>query len=425
MQPFFPMRELPNHNHFGPNDVLVLIGELFQKGYANGLVNAAREKQMKIIYSTVGRRTPDNTLRPLNAEELQLQDPNLINIPLEAGFDLETPLNGVSPVDQMKNIKLTDWESSKLDWDQINLSQKQGQTRFRSHLTGFLNQLKPHLKPGSKVIFAHLMAGGIPRAKILMPLFNRIFKGQNDRYLSSKLFWDSELGKLCGKCFSEVTAWTFKTLLEESQEIQNWLEKNGGYARYLAFGYHGTEVHSPSKNLFWQAYPSYLQGWAKNELESYSNSHSVVFNCPEIMTSSSSIFVGVEITLYCLIRDLALSSNPHAKKMVHKIAELFKQKTNQFPLIYDAIDDYFSNPIMADHKKFELWPQHNSPEQMKLKIETSELLESFHTDIKHLASTPLSEMVIASCGKIILDEIENPRRSVTWLGHDILMKALC
>jgi hypothetical protein len=50
--------------------VFVLFGELFGRGYANGLVNEARKAGMTIVGITVGRRDEANALRPLNDDEL-------------------------------------------------------------------------------------------------------------------------------------------------------------------------------------------------------------------------------------------------------------------------------------------------------------------------------------------------------------------
>ena len=64
------LRDIPQHTLFRPGDVFVLFGELFGRGYANGLVNEARKAGMKIVGITVGRRDEGNALRPLNDEEL-------------------------------------------------------------------------------------------------------------------------------------------------------------------------------------------------------------------------------------------------------------------------------------------------------------------------------------------------------------------
>ena len=72
------LRDLPQHNLFRAGDVFVLFGELFGRGYANGLVNEARKAGMTIVGITVGRRDEANALRPLN-ELLSIEEPPRAN----------------------------------------------------------------------------------------------------------------------------------------------------------------------------------------------------------------------------------------------------------------------------------------------------------------------------------------------------------
>ncbi|HSN13573.1 MAG TPA: hypothetical protein VLT61_03020, partial [Anaeromyxobacteraceae bacterium] len=87
-----PVRELPARAGYGVGDVLVVFGELFGRGYANGVVDEARRAGMTIVGATVGRRDGDGPLRPLTEAELAAAEANLggriVNVPLEAGFDL-------------------------------------------------------------------------------------------------------------------------------------------------------------------------------------------------------------------------------------------------------------------------------------------------------------------------------------------------
>src|SRR5690349_15658332 len=98
MTTYNPMRELPARAGYGKGDVLVLCGELFGRGYANGIVEEARGRGMTVIGATVGRRDADGTLRVLNGEELTAAEESLggkiVNIPLEAGFDMEPDATG-------------------------------------------------------------------------------------------------------------------------------------------------------------------------------------------------------------------------------------------------------------------------------------------------------------------------------------------
>ncbi len=70
MTEYRPLTQLPEPAGYKAGDVLVLIGELFGRGYANGLVDEAKRIGMTVIGTTVGRRDSEGVLRPLNADEL-------------------------------------------------------------------------------------------------------------------------------------------------------------------------------------------------------------------------------------------------------------------------------------------------------------------------------------------------------------------
>ena len=81
MQTFQPLREVNPSNGYKKGDVLVVFGEVFARGYVNGLIDEAKKAGMKVIYSTVGRRDENEALRPLNDAELAEKDQPLINVP--------------------------------------------------------------------------------------------------------------------------------------------------------------------------------------------------------------------------------------------------------------------------------------------------------------------------------------------------------
>ena len=104
------LTQLPQQNIFKKGDVFVLFGELFGRGYANGLVNEARQAGMTIVGITVGRREADGRLRPLNEEELAAGEANLggkiINVPLMAGFDMDSPEGTPTPTEMLGKLTL-------------------------------------------------------------------------------------------------------------------------------------------------------------------------------------------------------------------------------------------------------------------------------------------------------------------------------
>jgi len=124
MDRYYPLHKLPAKAGYKKGDVFVLIGELFGRGYANGIVDEARKAGMTIIGTTVGRRDNGGALRPLNSEELAEAEANLggriINIPLEAGFDLESASDGQSFADLLKIVKPDSYESFICDKDRLD-----------------------------------------------------------------------------------------------------------------------------------------------------------------------------------------------------------------------------------------------------------------------------------------------------------------
>ena len=102
MKDFFPIRGKPTTHSFQKGDVLVLFGELFNRGYANGLVDEAEKCGLTVVRATVGRRDEKGQLRALTAEECENIPKPFINVPLEAGFDMEKDESGKS----IKSLKL-------------------------------------------------------------------------------------------------------------------------------------------------------------------------------------------------------------------------------------------------------------------------------------------------------------------------------
>lgn len=428
MQNYHAIRSLSDDKTFGKGDVLVLFGELFQKGYANGLVDEAERRGMKIIRATVGRREKDGSLRPLTAEEAALQPQPFINIPLEAGFDYEPGASGKVIVEQLKDIKLSEWENAEMPESEWSVARTRGQERFLTSTRKYLAELEKHIPAKANVLFAHLMAGGVPRAKIIMPLMNRSLKGTGDRFLESKRFWDSSLGKLCAASFNEVSAETFAHLVNESRSLREKIQAGGNKVSYAAYGYHGTEV-LVNGQYQWQTYTPYLQGWAKIKLENYSRQFSkdgiktCVYNCPEILTNSSSIFQGVEIPLYPLLNALEKegAGNPNVKGFIDNCMKLLKPGT-KLSEIQATTSEFIQSATVKAHSVFEKWPQHNSKDQLEGMLSRSDALIDLHQDPKNLITFPLSEVVFESCGRVMIADAGKPEAPVSWINHDVIAK---
>lgn len=430
MTQLFPLREKPALSPYKKGDVLVLFGELFSRGYANGLVEEAERRGMTIVRATVGRREKDGTLRALNAEETANIPQPFINIPLEAGFDMEPDSKGVTPCDQLKDIKLSDWDQAKLDWPSIDESEKNGIARFKKNTELFMKELEKHIPAGANVLFAHLMAGGVPRTKIIMPLLNRAFKGTGDRHIPTQALLDSQIGQFCLRNFKEVTAETFRHLIEISAPLRKKIEAQGNNVSYTAYGYHGTEVLIRDQYM-WQTYTCYFQGWAKMALEQHAENfakqgvHCCVYNCPEILTNSSSVFQGVEVSLYPLLSAIQKDAGDkkHGEQVLAQCKDLLKDEVT-FAQIKKFTDDYLTNDLTLAFSKYDKWPQHSRQDQMEYMLSSSDTLFEMHKDQKNLITAVLSEVVFKSCGYVMLHDSWKPKAPVAWIGHDLVARCM-
>lgn len=433
--PYTPMRSLPSDADYGSNDVLVVFGEVFGKGYVNGIVEEAARRGMKIIGSTVGRRDSEVGLRALTDEELAQSKAlapftHYINRPLEAGFDMEKSLKGRSPCDQLKGVKMDEWDQIPIDWEEIQQSEAAGQARFVAQVRAWMKDLQPHLVGVRKVLFAHTMAGGVPRAKIMMPTMNKIFKGRGDRHLSSEKFWKSSLGRVCEKTFNAVTADTFRVLLEETAGVRAAQE-----CVYVAYGYHGTEIlTSATGDYTWQTYAPYVQGWAKMRLEGIAREYSAkgvkatVYNCPEILTNSSNLFNGVELPLYPFLSALQREAKAMGLmgvwgKIESHAQSLMKEGVSLSSQVQKS-QAFFQNSIMTPLREYSGFPQHNWPTQMDLMLQSADEIQEGEADGSREMMLYLSRLIFDATGRLMLADSAKPVVPVSWLGHDILAKCI-
>jgi len=224
-----------------------------------------------------------------------------------------------------------------------------------------------------------------------------------------------------------VTAETFNILVDESTALREKIKSQGGTASYVAYGYHGTEIII-NNEYTWQSYAPYIQGWAKCDLENYSKSWTAkgvstcVYNCPEILTNSSSIFQGIEIPLYNLVRALQKELPNHAvtKKLEADCRNVLKNP-DDLQKIYDTVDQFFKSPETAQTSVYENWPQHSVKEQLELTLDTSDKIIEMHKDEKVLMTAALSEVIFRSCGYIMLHDGAKPANPVGWIGHDVVV----
>jgi hypothetical protein len=427
------MREIPAPAGYKEGDVFVLFGELFGRGYANGIVEEARRAGMTVLGITVGRRDAGGILRSLTDEELAEAEANLggriINIPLEAGFDMEPGTSALSPVERLKGVKTDEWDKVQLDWEAIEQSRLSGIKRFTDNLAAVVAELDAAIPEGVNLLFAHTMAGGIPRARIYMPLLNRIFKGQGDRYLPSELFWKSDLGRLCGLSFDEVTANTFSHLMTATTALREKITSGKGRVSYVAYCYHGCEVLI-NGDYTWQSYAPYLQGWAKMLLEDVAleawkkGVKATVFNCPEIQTNSSALFLGVELSLYPLLTALELEGGgARAREIRENCKTLLKDGSTLEELLAGA-ESYLSSPELANFMDLARWPRHNTAAQSEQMLTSATRLLEMNRDPKEIVCAVLSREVFRAVGALMFKTAWKPEAPLFWLNHDICARQI-
>ncbi len=428
-----PLRNIPQSNIFRKGDTFVLFGELFGRGYANGLVDEARKAGMTIVGITVGRRDENNALRPLNAEELAIAETSLggkiFNIPLMAGFDLDSPPGTPTPTEMLAGMTLKSWQDDKLDFAHIEKCREVGVKRFKDSVALVMTQLDGMIKDGSNVFFAHTMAGGIPKVKVFLAVANRIYKGRGERFMSSRTLVDSDLGKMMLMNFDEVTANTFQHLIDGSAAIRNRIEKTGGQVRYTAYGYHGTEILIDGKYQ-WQTYSNYTQGNAKMRLEQVAEKawaqgiKATVFNCPEIRTNSSDIFAGVELSLFPLLTALKKEGGGAWVDAQCKACKALLKEGSSLEDLIKKIEDYNKSATMESFRNFEAWPMDNNAALADLMIGTSDDITQMHIERKALITDLLSALVLEGTGPLMFHEASKPAAPVLWLNHDIIAKQL-
>jgi hypothetical protein len=429
MTEYKPLQQLPEPAGYKAGDFLVLVGELFGRGYANGLIDEAKRVGMTVIGTTVGRRGSDGLLRPLNAEELTeaeaLLGGSIINIPLEAGFDMESVDGVPSIAEQLKKARPDDLATISFIDGSVEKACAAGTARFRSNMAQLESELIKRIPAGANILLAHSMAGGIPRARVFMPLLNRIFKGTGDKYLSSEVFWNSPLGELCNTSFNEVTADTFRYLIEGTATLRKRNLDSGTRVCYSAYGYHGTGV-LVNGQYRWQSYTPYVQGIAKMRLEDIASEaaakgiSAAVYNCPEIQTNSSALFLGVEISLYPLLSAIRREAGEQIAAPIEARCQAMLKEGETLAHLLERADSYLSSPILDKIVDFPTWPQHNTLEQAELMLAASAELMEMHADQKQLVCAELSRIVFLATGRLMLHSSWNPVSPVVWLNHDII-----
>lgn len=433
MTEYKALRHIPHTQVFGPGDVFVLFGELFGRGYANGLVDQARAAGMTIVGITVGRRNDDGTLRSLTPDEHREAETRLggqiINLPLMAGFDMDAPPGEKTPVEMLSEISLKNWQDYKLDWERVACCREQGARRFASAVARAMDEIDKLVPDRANVLFAHTMAGGVPRTKAFLAIANRVYKGCGDRFTSSRTLLESDLGKLTLMNFEDVTANTFQHLLESSAKIHNRVTSCGGQVRYVAYGYHGTEIIIGNEYA-WQTYTNYTQGYAKMHLEAIARRAwekgvaATVFNCPEVRTNSSDIFVGGDLSMLPLLHSLLREGGGAWADAQWSACQSLLRPEASLESVLERVDSYLRHPTSAAFRDLEAWPMDNTRDLADLMLSTADEIAALHADKKAPITDHLSALVLDGVGPLMFHGAAAKIAPVLWLNHDIVARQL-
>lgn len=247
--------------------------------------------------------------------------------------------------------------------------------------------------------------------------------------MSSQALLDSDMGKLILQNFDEVSAITFRHLIDFSAAIRARVEASGGQVRYTAYGYHGTAVLIDG-SYRWQTYTNYTQGYAKMRLEGIAQEawaagiKATVYNCPEIRTNSSDVFTGIELPLIPLLLALKKENGGQWAEEQWQACERLLADGFTMTDVIQKITNMQANEVMRPFYDFSAWPMANSQAQSDLTIGTSNEITQMHRDGKAMISDHLSALVVEATGQLIFGETSDPSGPVQWLNHDIVARRL-
>ncbi|UUZ48044.1 hypothetical protein LP420_34455 [Massilia sp. B-10] len=190
MSEFTSLRHIPSAQLFKKGDVFVLFGELFGRGYVNGLIDEARPC-MTIVGITVGRhgkkqcaarterRRTGRSGRKTRRQDHQRPDDGWLR-PRRPGKQSKTRPKccPVLPSRPGKKTSSTGPRSKP--------ARAIGVRRFTESAAEVMGQIDKLIPDGANVFFAHTMAGGIPKIKAFLAIANRIYKGRGERFMSSR-----------------------------------------------------------------------------------------------------------------------------------------------------------------------------------------------------------------------------------------------
>jgi len=149
-----------------------------------------------------------------------------------------------------------------------------------------------------------------------------------------------------------------------------------------------------------------------------------VFNCPEIRTNSSDIFVGVELSLFPLLVALKREGGGAWADEQWRICEELLGEGTSLQQLLGTIEGYNNDATSAEFRNFEAWPMDNTPALADVMIGTSEAITALHKDKKALITDHLSSLVLEGAGPLMFHGASEKIAPVLWLNHDIIARQL-
>jgi hypothetical protein len=149
-----------------------------------------------------------------------------------------------------------------------------------------------------------------------------------------------------------------------------------------------------------------------------------VFDAPEIWTNSSALFLGVEVSLYALLRALEREAPRAAETgaLRARCSALLKEGATLDALVARA--EAFLTGTAAPLRTFATWPHHSTREHLEAMLAASEACGAMSADPRNPVAAELSRSVVDAVGRLIFDASWEPEGPVRWLGHDVVARRL-
>jgi hypothetical protein len=148
-----------------------------------------------------------------------------------------------------------------------------------------------------------------------------------------------------------------------------------------------------------------------------------VFNAPEILTNSSALFLGVELSLYPLLAAVEREvGGTRAAGLRQRCQALLRQGETVDSLLARA-DAYLASPLLAPFADYGTWPHHNTPAQAELMLGASAELMACNADPQQMVCAELSQVVFTAVGEIMFAAAWELPAPVLWLNHDVVARS--